>query len=232
VPDRARTGGPGTAVRSGPLDRFDGVERVVHWANAVLFAALIFTGAALYFGPLTALVGRRELVVRVHVYIGLALPVPVVLALAGRWGRSLRADVRRFNRFSPADRAWLRSAFSARDARARVRAELRIGKFNPGQKLNAAFTAGAGLVMLATGVILHWYRPWPLNWRAGATFVHNWLAVLIVVAIAGHVLLALSDRDALRSIFFGKISRAWARHHAPAWVDEIEAAADGGAPAR
>ena len=206
-----------------PLARFDGVERVVHWANATLFAALILTGAVLYFAPLTALVGRRELVERVHVYIGLALPVPVILALAGGWGKALRADLRRFNRFSPADRAWVRIAYAARDRRARVRAELRIGKFNPGQKLNAAFTGGAGLVMLATGVILRWYRPWPLSWRAGATFVHNWLAVLIVVAIAGHILFALSDRDALRSIFLGRISRRWARHHAPAWLDEIEA---------
>jgi formate dehydrogenase gamma subunit len=208
-------------VSEGPLSRFDGVERVVHWVNAALFAALILTGAALYFGPLTALVGRRELVLRIHVYVGLALPVPVILALAGRWGKGLRADLHRFNAFSPADRAWLRAAGAgSRHRRALVRARLRTGKFNAGQKLNAAFTAGAGLVMLGTGVILRWYRPWPLSWRAGATFVHNWLAALIVVAIAGHILLALSDREALRSMFRGSISRAWARTHAPAWLDE------------
>jgi formate dehydrogenase gamma subunit len=206
------------------LLRFDGVERAVHWVNALLFAVLILTGAALYFGPLTALVGRRELVERIHVYSGLALPVPLVLALAGGWGRQLRADIGRFNRFSPADRAWLRAASETRARRARIRAGLRTGKFNAGQKLNAAFTVGAGLVMLASGVILRWYRPWPLTWRAGATFVHNWLAFGFFVVIAGHVLLALSDRAALRSMIIGTISRTWALRHAPGWIDELEPA--------
>ena len=57
----------------------------------------------------------------------------------------------------------------------------------------------------------------------GATFVHNWLALLFVVVITGHVLMALADRDALKAMLFGRISRAWARRHAPAWLDEIEA---------
>jgi formate dehydrogenase subunit gamma len=206
-----------------PLARFDRVERVVHWTNATLFAVLIFTGAVLYFGPLTAVIGRRELVERIHVYVGLALPVPILLASAGSWGRGLRADLRRWNRFSPADRSWLRAVGDNRRRRERVRSELPIGKFNAGQKLNAAFVGGAGLVMLGTGVILRWYRPWPLSWRAGATFVHNWLALLIIVAIAGHIFKALSDWDALRSIFGGSISRTWARRHAPAWLEEIEA---------
>jgi formate dehydrogenase gamma subunit len=207
------------------VSRFDLVERSVHWANALLFGVLIFTGAALFFTPLTALIGRRELVERIHVYCGLALPVPLLLALSGSWGRALRADVRRFNRWSNADTSWLRLASRNAPSRRRARSKLAIGKFNAGQKLNAAFTAGAGLVMLGTGVILRWYRPWPLSWRAGATFVHNWLAVVFVVVIAGHILMALSDRDSLKSMVGGRIRRPWAEHHAPAWVAELDAAA-------
>ena len=37
--------------------RFDRVERVVHWCNATLFLVLLFTGASLYVGPLSTLVG-------------------------------------------------------------------------------------------------------------------------------------------------------------------------------
>src|SRR5579863_7568206 len=66
----------------GLLNRFDRVERAVHWTNAVLFAVLVVTGAALYFAPLTAMVGRRELVERIHLYAGLALPVPLIVALS------------------------------------------------------------------------------------------------------------------------------------------------------
>ncbi len=206
----------------GLLARFDKVERAVHWTNAFLFAVLVLTGAALYLTPLIAFVGRRELVERIHLYAGIALPIPLILALSGRWGQALRRDIRRFNRWSNADRRWLRVMFQEQPRRRLSRAQLRTGKFNAGQKLNAAFTAGGGLVMLASGLLLRWYRPFPLSWRAGATFVHNWLALLFVVVITGHVVMALADRDALKAMLFGRISRAWAKRHAPAWLDELD----------
>jgi formate dehydrogenase gamma subunit len=205
----------------GTVSRFDRIERAVHWTNALLFGILILTGAALYFTPLTALVGRRELIERIHVYTGIALPVPIIAALAGRWGRALRHDLSRFNRWTRADRKWLRLTGTARRGRREARARLQTGKFNAGQKLNAAFTAGGGVVMLGTGCLLRWYRPFPLSWRAGATFVHNWLAVLFVVVIAGHIVMAIRDREALRSIFRGRISRSWAQRHAPGWLREL-----------
>ena len=51
--------------------------------------------------------GRRELVVSVHEWAGLALPVPV---LAGLASRAFRADLGHLNRFGPYDRRWLRAA--------------------------------------------------------------------------------------------------------------------------
>lgn len=219
----ATTEGASATGRGGMLARFDRVERAVHWTNAILFAVLVVTGAALYFTPLIALVGRRELVERIHLYAGIALPVPLILALSGSWGQALRRDIRRFNRWSVADRRWFRVIFQPQPQRSYTRARLRTGKFNAGQKLNAAFVAGGGLVMLASGLLLRWYRPFPLSWRAGATFVHNWLAVLFVIVIAGHIIMAVSDRQALKSMFFGRISRSWAERHAPAWLDELDA---------
>jgi formate dehydrogenase subunit gamma len=199
--------------------RFDRVERAVHWINATLFLILVFTGAALYLEPIGRLVGRRALVEDIHVYTGLALPVPLLIALSGSWGRALRADLRRFNRWTTADREWLRAIPQAGPERRRRLRTIQVGKFNAGQKLNAAFVAGAGLVMLGTGVIMRWYHPWPLSWRTGATFVHDWLALAIGLVIIGHVWMALVDWDALRSMFVGTISRSWARRHAPAWID-------------
>jgi formate dehydrogenase subunit gamma len=210
---------PAVATVRGSLLRFDGVERAVHWINAALFAVLILTGAALYLEPIGQLIGRRALVQNIHVYCGIALPVPLVLALCGSWGRALRADVRRFNRWSADDGAWLRALTQTRQIRQRRRAAIQVGKFNAGQKLNAAFITGAGLVMLGTGVIMRWYHPYPLSWRTGATFVHDWLALSIGVVIIGHIGMALRDPDAMRAMVTGRISRAWAKRHAPAWVD-------------
>jgi formate dehydrogenase subunit gamma len=202
------------------LVRFDRVERTVHWVNATLFLTLILTGAALYFTPLIALVGRRRLIEQVHLYVGLSLPLPLLLGLAGSWGKGLRRDVSRINGWTEADMQWLRGLVEPPSRRRRSVPRPRLGKFNAGQKLNGAFVVGAGLVMLGTGALLHWYDPFPLSWRAGATFVHNWLAVAIVIMIAGHISLALADREALRAMLFGRVSRAWAARHAPAWLDE------------
>ena len=200
--------------------RFDRVERAVHWVNASLFLILIATGTALYFTPLIALVGRRRLIEQVHLYAGLSLPLPLLLGLAGSWGRGLRRDVGRINRWTEEDLQWLRGLVNTASGRRQAALRPRLGKFNAGQKLNAAFVAGGGLVMLGTGALLRWYVPFPLSWRAGATFVHNWLAVTFVIAIVGHIAFALADREALRAMLGGRVSRAWAARHAPAWLDE------------
>jgi formate dehydrogenase subunit gamma len=197
----------------GRLPRFDQVERALHWANAVLFAVLMGTAAILYVGSLSALVGRRELIRHIHVIAGLVLPVPFLLALGGRWRRTLMADVRRLNRWDDDDRRWLRSF--GRDP------FVRLGKFNPGQKLNAAFTAGAIVVMLGTGAIMHWFRLFPVDWRTGATFVHDWLAIALFVVITGHIGAALADPDAFLGMVRGWVPERWARERRPRWHDEL-----------
>ena len=67
--------------------RFDEGERILHWVIAALVLVLAITGAILYFDFLSTRVGRRELLRTVHMWSGLALPVPVVGVLAGRWRR-------------------------------------------------------------------------------------------------------------------------------------------------
>lgn len=182
-----------------------------------MFLALIFTGAALYFTWLVEFVGRRRLIERLHVDIGLALPLPLVASLAGTWGRAMREDMRRLNRWTLDDRRWFRRVLR----RERVD-DLVIGKFNAGQKANAAFVGGVLLVMLMTGSVMHWEYYWPLSWRTGATVVHEWLAFAFMVVVAGHILMALAHPGALRSMFTGTVTRRWAQRHAPAWLNEVD----------
>jgi formate dehydrogenase subunit gamma len=193
--------------------RFDRVERWLHWANATLFLILLATGMTLYIGPLSALVGRRVLVKDVHVISGLLLPLPLVLAYAGGWRSGVRRDVRRLARWSRDDRRWLTSF--GRRGRARM------GKFNAGQKLNAVFVAGCIPVLLATGAIMRWFEPFPLAWRTGATFVHDWLAIALVFVIAGHIGKALAEPLALRSMRTGTMPVAHVEAHHPRWWREV-----------
>jgi cytochrome b subunit of formate dehydrogenase len=161
-----------------------------------------------------SIIGRRDLVEQVHVWCGIALPLPIVVSAVGYWGRGLRADAGRLDRWSRDDRTWLRVSLAEGPRRLHVRARLRLGKFNAGQKLNTAFTVGSIVIMLFTGLIMRFYHPWPLAWRTGATFVHDWLTVAIVVVVLGHVRFAMKDPHALRSIWRGTISREWATRSA------------------
>ena len=183
------------AEASERLLRFDRVERALHWANAVLFFVLLATAAALFVDPISTWIGRRALVRDVHVVSGLLLPVPWLLAFTVGRTPLLLADRRRLDRWTAEDWRWLRSL--GRDPYARV------DKFNPGQKLNAALVAGSIPVMLGTGVIMRWFEPFPLDWRRGATFVHDWLAVVLFALIVGHVVLALAHPARLRAMWSG-----------------------------
>ena len=196
------------------VPRFDRIERLVHWVTATLMLTLLATGFSLYVGPLSTLVGRRNLIRPLHVYSGLLLPVPLLLAIALRAGAQLRADLGRLNRWTRDDRAWWRR---------RLRASARLGKFNPGQKLNATFIGAAIVVMLMTGSIMRWFEPFSDSWRQGATFVHDWFAIGLLFAIAGHILLAFRDPDALTGIVHGEVKAGWARRYRPRWYEEMQA---------
>ena len=192
------------------LARFDRVERAAHWSTASLFGVLMLTGAALYAGPISTLVGQREVVRIIHVSAGLLLPLPLLIGLGGRWGRALRRDVRRLGRFDDEDRRWLRR---------KTRGDARLGKFNPGQKLNAAFLGSAIVVMLGTGIVLKWFSLFSLTTRTGATFVHDWVALGIWIAVLGHIMLAVRDPDALRGMLRGVVPARWARLNRPRWYE-------------
>ncbi|XCX51333.1 cytochrome b/b6 domain-containing protein [Streptomyces phytohabitans] len=189
--------------------RFTPGERAVHWATAVLMGVCVATAACLYLPQFAQLVGRRALLVTVHEWSGLLLPVPFLCGLASR---AFRADLRLLNRFGPHDRAWLASAL----ARGRQRAR-EAGKFNAGQKVWAAWIAGAVLVMTGTGLLMWSTGPAPLMWRTAATFVHDWLALAVGVVLVGHVWLAANDPESRRGMRTGRVARVWARREHPLW---------------
>jgi formate dehydrogenase subunit gamma len=135
----------------------------------------------------------------------------LLVGIVGRHGARLRRDLGRINRWSADDRVWLRR---------RTRDQARLGKFNPGQKLNATFLGAAIVLMLGTGIVMRWFAPFPLSWRTGATFVHDWVALGVWIAVLGHIVFALRDPEALGSMRRGPISARWARTRRPRWYEE------------
>ena len=200
------------------IERFTRAERYVHRATATLMLLLIATGAVLYLPSLSVRIGHRQAVALIHLYCGFALPIPMA---AGLFSRAYRADVRRLNRHTETDREWLRGRAWKPD-RARELG-LPVGKFNAGQKLNAAFQCGAILVMVGTGTVMWFPHLVGVSARTGATFVHDWLALAIGFVVIGHVWFALNDRQARIGMRTGWVTRSWAEREHPAWAAEVAA---------
>jgi formate dehydrogenase subunit gamma len=197
------------------LQRFDLVERLVHWSTAVMMLTLIVTGAILYLPALAVRVGHRGLIENIHVITGLCLLGPLVLALAGPWRKHLVADLRRFDRWSASDFDWFRSMTRRR--------HLPQDKFNGGQKIEASFLGAAMVAALVTGVIMRFAPSSWVTFATGATLVHDALFFGILVAVIAHISFAVSKPAQLASMFTGRISKSWAKMHAKAWLAEVEA---------
>jgi formate dehydrogenase subunit gamma len=195
----------------GYLQRFSRAERAIHRTTATLMIVCILTAAVLYNGSLAIAVGHRRVVELVHVYCGFLLPLPM---LAGLVSAAYRADLGRLNRFSPSDWRWLRS-------RTRRDGTLPVGKFNAGQKVNAALTAGAILVLLGTGLLMYFPGIARLSWRTGATLIHDWFALALGLLVLGHIVFAIKDPGARRGMRTGQVSVGWARTQHRNWAEEV-----------
>jgi formate dehydrogenase subunit gamma len=204
---------PSEAATAARVLRFTSAQRWAHALSALLMIGCLATAVALYVDPVSVAVGHRSLVRSIHLWSGYLLPVPVLVALV--LSRAMRADAREVDAFSTADKEWLR----AKDRRS---GRIRVGKFNAGQKLNASVTTGAVLVMLLSGsVMIDLLGLWPLRARTGATFVHDWVALGLFLLVAGHLVYALRDGEAMRAITTGTVSEDWARREHEAWLEAL-----------
>jgi formate dehydrogenase subunit gamma len=193
------------------IRRFSRTERTLHWVHAAAFFVLLGSGLVLYVPKLSVLVGRRPFIKDVHFDTGLAWMVAIALIVVLGDRRGLRRTLRELDGFDRDDRLWLR------------RIPRPQGRFNAGQKLNAALTASFALLFAVSGLLL-WYGERNNSFRFASTILlHDGLMYVSLVLVIGHLYLALiypATRHALRGMTTGSVRRDWARQHHSKWVDE------------
>jgi formate dehydrogenase subunit gamma len=190
--------------------RFSRTERSLHWVHASAFFVLLGSGLVLYVPKLSEAVGRRPFVKDVHVYTALAWLAAIALVVLLGDRRGLRRTVQELDLFDEDDRLWLR------------RYPRPQGRFNAGQKLNAALTASFALLFLVSGGLL-WLGERDTRFRFASTvLLHDGLMYVSLVLLLGHLYLALihpATRHALRGITVGTVDRDWAERHHAKWPD-------------
>ncbi len=197
------------ATDTGYVQRFSRTERAVHWIHASAFLVLLGSGLVLYLPRLSELVSRRPLVKAIHIDTAIAWAVALALVVLLGDRRGLRQTLRELDRFDSDDRLWLR------------RIPRPQGRFNAGQKLNAALTASLAVLFVVSGFLL-WLGERDHRYRFASTIVlHDGLMYVSVVLLAGHLYLALiypSTRHALRGMTKGSVRRDWAARHHAKWI--------------
>jgi formate dehydrogenase subunit gamma len=197
-------------MRPGYVKRFSPVERLLHWVNAAGFLFLLATGLILYLPRLSELVAHRQEVQYIHFWGGVVwLGVLAAVVLLG--GRRLLATARELDSFDGDDLLWLRGRKAPQ------------GRFNAGQKINAALTAAFAILFGVSGLLL-WFGEQDTRYRFASTVIlHDGLMYISLALLVGHLYLALihpATRHALRGMTLGSVNAEWARRHHAKWRPE------------
>jgi formate dehydrogenase subunit gamma len=210
------------AYRSGQrIARFTRTERAAHWLLAGTFFVMLGSGLALYLPSLSNIVARPTAKAW-HLWSAAALGIGLVALIALGNRRSLGRTARDLERLDGDDVRWVTGG-----PKRLVTGEPAPpqGRFNAGQKLNAAITLGLMIVMAVTGLLL-WYGEQDTQFRlAGTVYVHDWGAWILILLVAGHMYLAVlhpATRHALRGMTVGDVDREWATRHHAKWVASQE----------
>jgi formate dehydrogenase subunit gamma len=197
-------------TRPGYVHRFSRTERTLHWVHAAAFLVMLASGLVLYLPTLSAAVGRRPFVKDVHVYTAIAWICALALVVVLGDRRGLARTARELDVFDADDRRWLRGGGVPQ------------GRFNAGQKLNAALTAAFAFLFGVSGFLL-WYGERDTRFRLGGTIVlHDALTYISVLLLLGHLYLAVvhpRTRHSLRGIVLGDVKEEWAREHHRKWLE-------------
>lgn len=214
--------------------RFGASERAFHWAFALPFLGLLFSGLPLSFPVLRSWITgySSQIGVRLHLVCGVAWLLGPALVLCFGNRRALATAASDLFVITGSEVTWLRQLPRWL---AGLACEMRgVGRFNAGQKLNGLFVAMTSLLFTITGVVLWivWQSPglswigWPVS-KAIAGWsrrLHYLLTILMLAPLLGHIALATvhpRTRESLRGMLFGAVDADWARDHHPAWYSEI-----------
>jgi formate dehydrogenase subunit gamma len=186
------------------------VERLLHWLNALGFFFLLTTGLILYLPRLSVLVARRQFIQSIHFWGGVVwLGALAAVLLLG--ARRLLATARDIETFDHDDVVWLRGGRAPQ------------GRFNAGQKINAALTAAFTILFGVSGLLL-WFGEQDTRFRFASTVIlHDGLMYVSLVLLVGHLYLALinpATRHSLRGMTLGDVRVEWAMKHHAKWEPE------------
>jgi len=198
------------------IQRYTARERSNHWVVAIAFVLAALSGLALFhpaFFFLASLFGGGTWTRILHPFIGVVMTL-FFIAMAVRFWR--------FNRFTPADRQWMKRIGDVVCNRDQGLPEL--GKYNAGQKYLFWMMVVSIPLLLLSGIVIWqpWFAPYfPIGLLRLAVVIHALAAWVMILGIIVHIYAAIWVKGTVRAMTRGTVSEAWAKHHHRAWYREM-----------
>ena len=196
------------------LARYTAQERANHWAVGISFILLALSGLAFFhpaFYPLTQLFGGGVWARILHPFIGLLMAASYLVIF-------LR--FRTLNVMTDVDREWISRAGEMMAGDDHNMPEQ--GKYNGGQKAMFWAMSLCMLLLFVSGILL-WraYFGFPVNAVRLGAVIHAATAAVMIGMIMVHIYAATWVKGTVRAMWYGTVTRAWAKQHHRAWYRQV-----------
>ena len=196
------------------LKRYSAWERVNHWVVGISFILLALSGLAFFhpaFFPLTQLFGGGTWTRILHPWLGVIMALAFFIMAVRFAGLNL---------IGKADIEWLKRVGEMIDGDDHNMPAQ--GKYNGGQKL-LFWGLVLGMTVISVSGLLMWRSMVPMSTPVVrlASLAHAGAAVFMIALIIVHVYAAIWTRGTIRAMWYGTVTRAWAKQHHRKWYEQI-----------
>ncbi len=207
--------------------RFTFGERFVHWAHAVAFFLLLFTGLGVLsasFQPAMNIFGGIDATRNIHRVVAVLFCLSAIIGFSvGEGGRQLRSWFKEVLSFDKDDFAHAKNFpiefFGGHKPFPPQ------GKFNGGEKLNSLITILGTLGIVTSGFII-WFAPsLPVLLVQWAYPIHAGCALLMSALLIAHMYLGILHPDsnqAFMGMINGHVPEKFAYEHYERWYNEVK----------
>ncbi|MBC8797867.1 formate dehydrogenase subunit gamma [Shewanella algae] len=193
------------------------IDRICHWVIVFVGLVTFLTGFAFFFPSfqwLSGIVGTPQLAKVMHPFFGIAMCVLLAVMLLRYYNHN------KWNRY---DLPWMKAIVWVLLQKEEIIPP--VGHYNPGQKMLFRSFVVFVLAFIVTGFMM--WQPYfapmfsaeAVNW---ATLIHSACGILMLIALVVHVWMACWIEGSITGMLYGKVSKAWARKHHPAMLNEHE----------
>ncbi len=196
------------------LKRYTASERANHWVIGICFILLALSGLAFFhpaFFPLTMLFGGAVWARILHPFIGVLMAIAFFIIFARFW---------KINRMSKVDVEWLKRANEMVTGDDHNMPEQ--GKYNGGQKA-LFWSLGVCMTLMTISGLLIWraYFGFDITLVRLGAVVHGAVAAVMIAFIMVHIYAAIWVKGTVRAMWYGTVTRAWAKQHHRAWYRQV-----------